>query len=72
MLFPFLLTLVAIQDEGNEAASAGCNRECKTKSQYEFMLKRDIGTETFQFLNDLIYTESNLKNLPNKSLKVFK
>lgn len=42
--------------------------ECKTKSQYEFMLKRDIGTETFQFLNDLIYTESNLKNHPNTSL----
>lgn len=63
-----MLTLVAIQDEGGEAASTDCNGGCKPKSHYESMLKRDTGTETFQLLNDLIYTKSYLKNLPNMSL----
>lgn len=72
-LFLSVLTLVEIQDEGNEAASTDSNARSKTKPQYEFMLNRDTGTETFSFLNYLILIKAiNLKNLPNMSLQVFK
>lgn len=61
-----MLALLAVQGEGDEAASSDCKGGCKTKSQYESMLKRDIGTGTFLFENDLIYTKINLRNPKNK------